>query len=62
MILVAEKATDIFCGIVPSPCANKTSGECTHRAFVSVLTTGTYARVTSELFSPPELAAAPGFT
>lgn len=62
MILVAEKATDIFCGIVPSPCENKTGGECTHRVFVSVLTMGTYARVTSELFSPPELAAAPEST
>lgn len=62
MILVAEKATDIFCGIIPSPYENKTGGKRTHRVFVSVLIIFTYAQVTSELFSPPELATAPEFT
>lgn len=62
MILVAEKATDIFCGIIPSTNENKNCSKCTHGVFVGTLTIFTYARVTTELFSPPELTTVPEFT
>ena len=62
MILVAEKATDIFCGIIPSPNENKNCSKCTHGVFADTLTIFTYARITSELFSPPELTTVPEFT
>lgn len=38
MILVAEKAPDIFCGIIPSPNENKNCTKCTHGIFVDTLT------------------------
>lgn len=62
MILVAEKATDIFCGIIPSPNENKNCSKSTHSAFADTLTIFTYVCNTSELFSPPELTTVPEFT
>lgn len=34
MILVAEKATDIFCGIIPSPYENKSCGKNAHVVYL----------------------------
>lgn len=61
MILVAEKATDIFCGIIPGPNENKNCSKCTHSVLVDTLTIFTYAHNTSELFSSPELTTVPEF-
>lgn len=61
MILVAEKATGIFYGIIPSPNENKSCSKCTHDVLADTLTTFTYAHMTSELFSPPELTTVPEF-
>jgi len=61
MILVAEKATDIFCGVIPSPNENKNRSTCTHGAFVGTLTIFTSVHTTSELFSQPELSTVPEF-
>lgn len=61
MILVAEKATNIFCGLVPSPNENKNCCKCTHGVFADTLTVFTYAHTPSELFSPADLVTVPEF-